>query len=96
MTPIHGPEIGPLVFAIGASQPFGERICADLGIEPAPIEERTFEDGEHKLRPLMNVRNRDVYVVHSLNGDAEAEPQRQARASALLYRHAEGRRRRRA
>ena len=62
------------VFAIGASRPFGERVCAHLGIEPAPIEERVFEGGEHKLRPLMNVRNRDVYVVHSLNGDAEESP----------------------
>jgi len=74
MAPIHGPETGPLVFAIGASQPLGERISAHLGIELAPIEERDFEGGEHKLRPLMNVRNRDVYVVHSLNGDADESP----------------------
>ncbi len=32
-------------------------------------EEREFEDGEHKARPLVNVRGRDVFVVQSLYGD---------------------------
>jgi ribose-phosphate pyrophosphokinase len=35
----------------------------------SPHEERSFEDGEHKARPLENVRGRDVYVVQSLYGD---------------------------
>ena len=34
----------------------------------------SFEDGEHKARPLISVRGRDVYVVHSLYGDREASP----------------------
>src|SRR5690606_19275225 len=37
-----------------------------------PHEEREFEDGEHKARPLVNVRDRDVYVLQSLGGDATA------------------------
>lgn len=68
---VDGPGGGPLVFAIGASGRFGQRVCAHLGIELAPLEERDFEDGEHKIRPLQNVRNRDVYVIHSLDGDDE-------------------------
>jgi ribose-phosphate pyrophosphokinase len=34
-------------------------------------EEREFEDGEHKARPLESVRGRDVYVIQSLYGDHE-------------------------
>ena len=64
-------DSGPLVFAIGSSTGLGERICAKLGTKLARLEERGFEDGEQKIRPLVNVRNRDAYVVHSLNGDGE-------------------------
>lgn len=39
-----------------------------LGIPLADHEEREFEDGEHKARPLVSVRGRDVYVVQSLHG----------------------------
>jgi ribose-phosphate pyrophosphokinase len=35
-------------------------------------EEREFEDGEHKARPLDPVGNADVYVVQSLHGGPEA------------------------
>ena len=57
------------LFALNASRAFGERIAAQLGISLASHEEREFEAGEHKARPLVNVRGRDVYVVQSLNGD---------------------------
>ena len=40
-----------------------------LGIALSPHEEREFEDGEHKSRPLVNVRGRDVFVVQSLYGE---------------------------
>ena len=60
---------GPVVFALGASAAFGDRVCAGLGIARAAHEERNFEDGEHKSRSLINVRGRDVYVIHSLDGD---------------------------
>src|SRR5262249_54965722 len=39
-----------------------------LGQPLAADEERNFEDGEHKGRPLENVRDADVYVVQSLHG----------------------------
>ncbi|HEX9208245.1 MAG TPA: ribose-phosphate pyrophosphokinase [Steroidobacteraceae bacterium] len=61
---------GPLLFAPLATRPFGERMAAVLGIELAPLEEREFEGGEHKTRPLVSVRGRTVYVVQSLSGDA--------------------------
>ena len=35
------------------------------------VEERDFEDGEHKLRPLVSVREEDVYVIHSLHADGK-------------------------
>jgi len=59
----------PLLFALGATRNFGERIAEGLGVSLAEHEERDFEDGEHKSRPLVNVRARDVFVVQSLYGD---------------------------
>lgn len=60
----------PLLFALAASRDFGERVSAHLGMPLSEHEERDFEDGEHKARPLVNVRNRDVVVLHSLYGEA--------------------------
>ncbi len=57
------------LFALGASRDFGERVAHGLNVSLTPVEEREFEDGEHKARPLANVRGRDVFVVHSLYGD---------------------------
>ncbi|MHB8759603.1 MAG: ribose-phosphate diphosphokinase, partial [Thiobacillus sp.] len=45
---------------------------AQLGQPLAEHEEREFEDGEHKARPLESVRGRDVYVVQSLHGETGA------------------------
>ena len=59
----------PCLFALDASRPFGECVAAAFGIPLARHEEREFEDGEHKARPLENVRGRDVYVIHSLYGE---------------------------
>ena len=58
-----------ILFALGASRAFGERVAACLGTALASHEEREFEDGEHKARPLENVRGRDVFVLHSLYGE---------------------------
>lgn len=60
----------PAVFSLQTGRPLLERICGHLGIEPGRHEEREFEDGEHKIRPLQSVRGRDVYVVEALFGDA--------------------------
>ncbi len=60
----------PLLFAPQASRAFGERVAAELGLALSPMEEREFEGGEHKTRPLVSVRGRQVYVLQSLSGDA--------------------------
>ena len=57
------------LFALNASREFGERVAGALGVPLVPHEEREFEDGEHKARPLESVRGRDVFVVVSLYGD---------------------------
>jgi len=60
-----------MLFALNASRDYGERVARGLGLPLAQHEERDFEDGEHKARPLVNVRNRDVFVLQSLYSDAE-------------------------
>jgi ribose-phosphate pyrophosphokinase len=60
----------PSVFALNSSRDFAERVAQQLGIILAPHEEREFEDGEHKARPLESVRGKDVFVIQSLYGDA--------------------------
>ncbi len=59
----------PCLFALDASRAYGERVAAALGIALSRHEEREFEDGEHKARPLDSVRGRDAYVIHSLYGE---------------------------
>jgi ribose-phosphate pyrophosphokinase len=55
---------------LNASREFGTQVARRIGLPLADHEEREFDDGEHKARPLVNVRNRDVYVIQSLYGDA--------------------------
>lgn len=62
----------PLVFALGASRPLGERVARRLELTLAEHEEREFEDGQHKARALVDVWGRDVFVLHSLHGDDRA------------------------
>ncbi len=45
-------------------------VASALHIQLGHHEEREFEDGEHKVRPLQNVRNEHVFVIHSLYGDS--------------------------
>lgn len=59
-----------LLFALDASHAFGESVSRTLGISLSAHEEREFEDGEHKCRPLVNVRGQDVFVLQSLYADA--------------------------
>ncbi|WP_027159377.1 ribose-phosphate diphosphokinase [Methylobacter luteus] len=54
------------LFALSESRSLGESIGAALGIPLSPHEERDFEDGEHKTRPLESVRGCDVFVIQSL------------------------------
>lgn len=57
------------IFALNACHDFGVRIGNRLALPIAEHEEKEFEDGEHKIRSLINVRGKDVFVVQSLYGD---------------------------
>lgn len=58
-----------LLFAPQASRDLADRVSVALGTALSPSEEREFDGGEHKMRPLIDVLNEDVYVVQSLCGD---------------------------
>ena len=58
------------IFAPKSGMEYGEAVCRHLGVPLGIPEEREFEDGEHKTRPLESVRGKDVFVVQSLYGDA--------------------------
>jgi ribose-phosphate pyrophosphokinase len=57
------------LFALEHSHVLGNAIAQQLGLALTPHEERVFEDGEHKARPLQSVRGRSCYVLHSLYGE---------------------------
>ncbi len=67
--PMH--DRGMLLFALQATAALGTAIAAALGRPLAAHEEREFEDGEHKARPLETVRGANVFVVQSLHGGPE-------------------------
>ncbi|PWG64248.1 ribose-phosphate pyrophosphokinase [Spiribacter halobius] len=58
------------LFALDSRHGLGEHIAAVLGVPLAEHEERRFEDGEHKARPMVGVRGEDVYVIESLYSDS--------------------------
>jgi ribose-phosphate pyrophosphokinase len=62
------------LFAMKGSDALGAAIAEALGCVLSVHEERDFEDGEHKIRPLETVAGNDVYVVHSLHGGPVESP----------------------
>ncbi len=58
------------LFALNATRDFGTRVAQSLGTALGAHEEREFEDGEHKARPLESVRGHDAYVLQSLYTDS--------------------------
>ena len=64
-----------LLFSLDSDATFAQALAASLGQPLAPHEDRRFEDGEHKLRPLADPRGRDAYVVASLHGGPVDSPQ---------------------
>jgi ribose-phosphate pyrophosphokinase len=56
------------LFALEATAQLGKAIANRLGQHLALHEEREFEDGEHKARPLEPVIGQNVYVIQSLHG----------------------------
>lgn len=59
-----------LLFALAPSEALGRAVAGHCGIAVAAHELRRFDDGEQKIRPLVGVRGRDVFVLCSLYGDA--------------------------
>ena len=51
------------LFALNATADLGPTIARELWVSLAPHEEREFEDGEHKARPLNSVEGADAYVI---------------------------------
>jgi ribose-phosphate pyrophosphokinase len=62
-----GPPSQFMLFALQATADLGKAIAQALGCHLAAHEERAFEDGEHKARPLDAVGGASVYVVQSLH-----------------------------
>lgn len=64
----------PLLFAPATSATFAARVARHADMPLAPLEERAFEDGEHKIRPAGPVRGRAAFVLQSLHGEPGASP----------------------
>lgn len=62
----------PRLFALHSTRAFGTAVAPHAGVALSPHEEREFEDGEHKARPLVSVRGCDVYVMQSLYSEPGA------------------------
>ena len=72
------------LFAFAATAGLGRAVAEALHMPIAAHEERGFEDGEHKVRPLDDVAGNDVYVVQSTHGGPGRERQRQADAARFF------------
>ncbi len=76
----------PLMFAPSESRSLGAATSRLGGLELGALEERLFEDGEFKLRPLVSVRGRRVFVLQTLAGNPDASiAQRFVRLLFLLH-----------
>ncbi len=61
----------PLLFALQSAAEFGRHVARQLDQPLQDHEERDFEDGEHKARPLVDVEDGDVYLVAGLHGNGD-------------------------
>lgn len=67
------PRLSPLLlFSPQASSQLASRVSDALDVAVSLSEEREFDGGEHKMRPLVEVFNEDVFVLQSLCGDINA------------------------
>jgi ribose-phosphate pyrophosphokinase len=62
------------LFALTETRALGAAVAERLSIELTPAEERGFEDGEHKIRPLESVRDVDAYILQGLDGGPALTP----------------------
>jgi ribose-phosphate pyrophosphokinase len=63
-----------LLFSLDPDSSFAAALADDLEETLSPFEDRAFEDGEHKLRPKVDPRGADAYVVSSLYGGPVRSP----------------------
>lgn len=63
-----------LIYALDPRCTLAPALAADLDEPLAPHEDRRFDDGEHKMRPLTDPRGDDAYVVCSLHGGPDESP----------------------
>jgi ribose-phosphate pyrophosphokinase len=63
-----------LLFSLDPNCTFAPALASELDEPLAPHEDRRFEDGEHKLRPQVDPRGADSYVICSLHGDLQGSP----------------------
>lgn len=76
----------PLLFAPAESATLAAEIARCADVELGPLEERSFEGGEFKLRPLVSVRDRTVVVAQSLASSQDCDAaQRLLRLLFLLF-----------
>lgn len=57
------------LFSLDSGAEFVGHVANILGTRVSRHEERDFEDGEHKIRPLEDVTNKDVFLVQSIFGE---------------------------
>jgi ribose-phosphate pyrophosphokinase len=57
------------LFSLTGSIDYAKRVAARLETPLSGVEERAFEDGEHKIRPLVSVEGQDAFVLHALHSD---------------------------
>src|SRR5581483_7478385 len=58
----------PRFYVLSESRALGSATCREAGLQLSALEERSFEGGEFKLRPLESVRGRTACVLQSLAG----------------------------
>ncbi len=62
------------LYSLDSDSSFSQSIADILQVPLSPFEKRDFEDGECKLRPLLDPRGQDAYVIHSLYGEPKISP----------------------
>src|SRR5688572_5697322 len=62
----------PCFLALSESREPAEHVAREAGLALTPLEERRFDGGEFKLRPLESVRGRIAFVFQTLAGTEDA------------------------
>lgn len=63
-----------LIFSLDGGTDLARALSTRLAQPLADFEDRAFEDGEHKWRPLCDPRAQQVFVLASLHGRPDASP----------------------